>query len=66
MINANKNCYAPHYAGPLSLEFVRFPKVAVNAGIQQANNSCKKSNTTHTNCYTTITSVLLLVWQISA
>lgn len=40
MVNANENCYTSHYAGPLSLEFVWFPKVAVNAGIQQANNSC--------------------------
>lgn len=44
MVNANENCYTSHYAGPLSLEFMWFPKVAVNAGIQQANNSCKRSN----------------------
>lgn len=59
MINANENCYTSHYAGPLSLEFVWLPKVAVNAGIQQANDSCKRSNTTCTNHYTMITSILL-------
>lgn len=42
MINANENCYASHYAGPLSFELVWFPQVAVNAGVQQANNSCRR------------------------
>lgn len=55
MVNADKNCYTSHDAGPLSLEFVWLPEVAVNAGIQQANNSCKRSNTTCTNRYTAVT-----------
>lgn len=42
MINANENCYASHDAGPLSFELVWFPQVAVNAGVQQANNSCRR------------------------
>lgn len=59
MINANENCYASHDAGPLSFELVWFPQVAVNAGVQQANNSCKRNKTTYTNRYITIISLLL-------
>lgn len=54
MINANKNCYTSHHARPLSFELVWFPKVAVNAGVQQANNSCKRSKTYYINHYTVI------------
>jgi len=54
MINANKNCYTSHHARPLPFELVWFPKVAVNAGVQQANNSCKRSKTYYINHYTVI------------
>lgn len=46
MVNANKNCYAAHDTGPLSLKFVGFSEVTVDTGVQQANNSCFKKKMT--------------------
>lgn len=40
VVNANKNRHTAHHAGPLSLELVGLSKVAVDAGVQQADNSC--------------------------
>ena len=44
MVDPNKNCDAPHDAGPLPLELMRLSQVAIQAGIQEANNSCGKGN----------------------
>lgn len=42
VVDADKHCNASHDAGPLPLELVRFAQMAVEAGIQQADNSCEK------------------------
>lgn len=42
MVNANEDGYTSHDTGPFSLEFVRLAKMTVNAGIEQANNSCNR------------------------
>lgn len=47
MVDANEHSDASHDTGPLPLELVWLSQMAVEAGIQQANNSCrgkKKSN----------------------
>lgn len=41
MVDANKHGDASHDAGPLPLELVRLSQMAVEAGIQQTNNSCR-------------------------
>lgn len=43
VVDTNEHCDAPHDAGPLPLEFVWLSQVAVQAGIQEAHNSCEKS-----------------------
>lgn len=40
VVNTNEHSNAPHHAGPLPLEFMRLPQMAVQAGVQQANDSC--------------------------
>ncbi len=42
VVDADEHCDAPHDAGPLPLELVRLSQMAVEAGIQQADNSCEK------------------------
>lgn len=42
VVDTNEHSNAPHYAGPLPLELVWLPQMAVQAGIQQADNSCEK------------------------
>lgn len=44
VVDPHKNCDAPHDAGPLPLELVWLSQVAIQAGIQEANNSCGKGN----------------------
>lgn len=39
VVDADKHCDTPHDAGPLSLKFVRFSQVAVQAGVQKAHHS---------------------------
>lgn len=46
VIDANEHCDAPHDAGPLPLELVRLSQMAVEAGIQQADNSCERNKQT--------------------
>lgn len=50
VVDAHEDGDAAHDAGPLPLELVGLPKVAVDAGVQQANHSCKRRNTTCTSC----------------
>lgn len=45
VVDTNEHGNAPHYAGPLPLELVRLPQMAVKAGIQQADNSYEKGKT---------------------
>lgn len=45
VVDADEHGYAPHDAGPLPLKLVRLSQMAVEAGIQQANNSCEKEQT---------------------
>lgn len=45
MVDADKHCDAPHHAGPFPLELMWLSQMAVKAGIQQANHSCKKGQT---------------------
>lgn len=45
MVDADEHGDAPHDAGPLPLKLVRLPQMAVEAGIQQADNSCEKEQT---------------------
>lgn len=40
VVNADEHGDAPHHAGPLPLEFMRLPQMAVQAGVQQTDNSC--------------------------
>lgn len=42
MVDAHEDGDAAHDAGPLPLELVGLPEVAVDAGVQQANHSCKR------------------------
>lgn len=45
VVDADKDCDTPHDAGPLPLELVGLTQMAVEAGIQQADNSCEKEQT---------------------
>lgn len=49
VVDADEHCDAPHDAGPLPLELVRLSQMAVQAGIQKADNSCEKEQTDQ-NC----------------
>lgn len=52
VVDADEHRDAPHDAGPLPLELVRLSQMAVEAGIQQADNSCgrkKKKEQTDPN-----------------
>lgn len=40
VVNANEHSDAPHHAGPFPLEFMRLPQMAVQAGVQQTDDSC--------------------------
>lgn len=40
VVDTNEHCDAPHDAGPLPLELVWFSQMAVQTGIQKADNSC--------------------------
>lgn len=42
MVDANENRYTAHHTGPLPLKLVRFSKVAVDAGVEQAHDSCER------------------------
>lgn len=42
VVDADKHCDAPHDAGPLPLELMWLSQMAIEAGIQQADNSCEK------------------------
>lgn len=42
MVDADEHGDAPHDAGPLPLELMRLSQMAVEAGVQQADNSCEK------------------------
>ena len=42
MVDANEDGHAAHHAGPLPLELVRLSKVTVDAGVQQADHSCRE------------------------
>lgn len=42
VVDTDEHRDAPHDAGPLPLEFVRLSQMAVEAGVQQADNSCEK------------------------
>lgn len=44
MVDTDKHCDASHYTGPLPLELVRLSQMAVEAGVQKADNSCNKKN----------------------
>lgn len=57
VVDAHEHGDAAHDAGPLPLELVGLPEVAVDAGVQQANHSCKRRNTTCTSCCNMITPV---------
>lgn len=46
VVDAHEHRDAPHYAGPLPLELVRLSQMAVEAGIQQADNSCERNKQT--------------------
>lgn len=39
MVDAHEDGHAAHDAGPLSLKLVGLPQVAVDAGVQQADDS---------------------------
>lgn len=39
VVNANEHSDAPHHTGPLPLEFMWLSQMAVQAGVQQTNNS---------------------------
>lgn len=43
VVDTDEHSDTPHDARPLPLELVRLSQVAVETGIQQADNSCKKS-----------------------
>lgn len=45
VVDADEHSDAPHHAGPLPLELVRFPQMAVEAWVQQADNNCVKEQT---------------------
>lgn len=45
VVDAHEHGDAAHDAGPLPLELVGLPEVAVDAGVQQPNHSCKTRNT---------------------
>lgn len=42
VVDTDEHSDTPHDARPLPLELVRLSQVAVETGIQQADNSCKK------------------------
>lgn len=42
VVDTDEHRDAPHDAGPLPLEFVRLSQMAVEAGVQQADNSCER------------------------
>lgn len=50
VVDAHEHGDAAHDAGPLPLELVGLPEVAVDAGVQQANHSCKRRNTICASC----------------
>lgn len=43
VVNTNEHSDAPHHAGPLPLEFMWLPQMAVQAGVQQTDDSCGAS-----------------------
>jgi len=45
VVDADEHCDASHDAGPLPLELVRLSQMTVEAGIQQAHNSCEREHT---------------------
>lgn len=45
VVDPDEHCDAPHDAGPLPLELMWLSQMAVEAGIQQADNSCEKEQT---------------------
>lgn len=44
VVDTDEHSDTPHDARPFPLELVRLSQVAVETGIQQADNSCKKKN----------------------
>lgn len=42
VVDTDEHCDAPHDAGPLPLELVWLSQMAVEAGVQQANDSYEK------------------------
>ena len=46
MVDAHEHGDAAHHARPLPLELVGFPQVAVDAGVQQADDSWNTQHTT--------------------
>lgn len=45
VVDADEHGDASHDAGPLPLELVRLSQMAVEAGIEQADNSCQEEQT---------------------
>lgn len=41
VVDAYEHCDAPHDAGPLPLELMWFSQVAVEAGVQEADDGCE-------------------------
>ena len=45
VVDADEHGDAPHDAGPLPLELVRLPQVAVEAGVEEADHRCRQEQT---------------------